>query len=188
MPHLEYKIRLATEKDLSLVIKLQRANHYKSISDQDKTKEGFVSVETSLSTLKTIRKEIGVVVADLHGKIIGYEFPISLDQAKKIDLLKPFLTKILELNYGGKKLLEYQLVIEGQICVDKNYKGKGIAEKLHKKFVELLKNKFDLMVTEISDQNPRSLYVHKNKLGLQIINEYTAEGKNWYVLIRDLRD
>ena len=113
--------------------------------------------------------------------------PLGYEHAIQIPLLDPFVKRFTELDYEGQKIREYQWVIEGQINIEKEYKRKGIAEVLHKNFVNILQGKYDLIITEISDQNPRSLNVHTKKLGLSVVDEYQAEGRNWYVLLQDIR-
>jgi hypothetical protein len=138
--------------------------------------------------LKSLNEKNGVLVAVKNSEVIGYEIPLDLENARKIPLLTTFINRILKFKYKGKPLSNYNLIIEGQICIKKEYKGKGIAENLHKRFVNLLKPKYDLIVTEISDQNPRSLHVHTKKLGLSVLEEYSAEGRKWYILIQDLKN
>jgi L-amino acid N-acyltransferase YncA len=183
----EYIIRKARAEDLEEVLRLQQANHHKNVSAADKLNEGFVSVETDLKTLKRINKMTGIVVADANGKVVGYELPLTPDEAGKIPLLIPFIERILKLKYAGRDVKDFRWLIEGQILVDKQHKGRGVAEGLHRRFVEMLKPNYDLIITEVSDQNPRSLHVHTKKLGLSIVQQYSAEGRNWYVLLQDIR-
>ncbi len=187
MKTLDYNIRRANEGDLTQIKQLQESNHSSCVSDSDKVKEGFVSVRYDIPMLRRISQDIGILVAESAGEIIGYEMPLGLEYAEEIPLLNPFVERFLQLVYDGKKLSEYRIVIEGQICVDREHKGQGIAEELHKSFLDMLKGRYDLIVTEISDLNPRSLHVHTKKLGLQVIDEYSAEGRQWYVLLQEIR-
>ena len=99
-----------------------------------------------------------------------------------------FLTeRVLRLKYKCKKLSDYKIIIYGQICVKKGYKNQGVADSLADKFFDMFENTFELVVTEISNQNSRSLNFAKNKIKFEVIDEYSAEGKNWYVLVRDIR-
>jgi hypothetical protein len=49
---------------------------------------------------------------------------------------------------------------------------------MHKRFIKMLNQNYDLLITEVSDQNPRSLHVHTKKLGLSVVQQYSAEGRN----------
>ena len=184
---LDYIVRPAKTDDLESIRSLQKANHFSSVDDDHKAEEGFVSVETSIEMLYQLNEDIGIYVAEKAGRIVGYELPLNLQHASQIPLLEPFIARFKTIDYDGKKVSDYKWVIEGQILVAKGEKGQGIVEALHEQFINGLKEKYDLIITEISDQNPRSLHVHTNKLGLKVIEEYAADGRNWYVLAQDLR-
>ena len=74
-----------------------------------------------------------------------------------------------------------------QVCIEKNYRGKGILEKLYQELKTRLADKYDLGVSEIASNNPRSLHAHLNKIGLKIAEQYSAEGKDWYIVVLDFR-
>jgi len=72
----------------------------------------------------------------------------------------------------------------GQICIDKTYRGKGIFNILYQKHKELYSHKYDLLVTEISVNNPRSLRAHE-KVGFKIIHTYHDALDEWAVVVWD---
>lgn len=181
-------VRKARKEEISKIISLQNFTHFSNVSDNQKEKEGFVSVRTNIDQLNKLNKRVGVLVAVSGNKVIGYEMPLDLDIAREIILLDPFIERFLKIDYKGKKIKNYKWIIEGQINIQKEYKGMGIAEKLHKEFIKILKPKYELIVTEISDQNPRSLYVHTKKLGFKIIQTYSSNGRNWHILIQDIKE
>lgn len=183
-----YIIRKAKQNDLTAIRRLQQDNLFSNVSNKEKVKEGFVSLETDIPLLSEINLRIGIILAEYKEKVIGYEFPLPIRLAKEIPLLVPFVKKIMGLKYGGKPISEYKTIIEGQICIDKAHKGKGVAEKIHKAFLVLLKGKYDLLVTEVSDLNPRSLKVHTQKLGFSVLEQYSADGRNWYILIQKIKE
>ncbi len=183
---MEYIIRKAKQKDLTAIRRLQQDNLFSNISEKDKAKEGFVSLETDIPLLSEINNQIGIIVAEYNGKIIGYELPLPLPLAKKIPFLVPLVKRYMGLKFNGKPLLKYKAIIEGQICIGKPHKGKGVAEKMHKAFLELLRGKYELLVTEVSDLNLRSLRVHTQKLGLSVIEQYSADRRNWYILVQNI--
>lgn len=183
----KFKIRKAKESDIKQIKKLQEENHYSNVSDEEKKKEGFVSVRTDVKLLGGINIELGIIVAVKGVIVVGYAIPLSLKHCEEIPLLEPFITRILELIYKNEKLSKYKIIIYGQICVKKGYRGGGIAEAMNVKLSNMLRKNFDLAVTEISDQNPRSLHFTTKKLGFEVIDEYSAEGRSWYVLVKDSR-
>jgi len=109
-----------------------------------------------------IISEYGFLVAEINGKIVGYEMLLSAGLACSDDILKVLYDRALQHNYKGKNIAELKTVIEGQICVAKEHKVKGIVEALHKQYLKILHERgVELIVTEVSDLNPRSYHVHK---------------------------
>jgi ribosomal protein S18 acetylase RimI-like enzyme len=129
----------------------------------------------------------GITVARDGKRLVGYLIPMSIEQGKKIFLLDPFVERFKSIQFEGKSLDEYRYCIICQVCIDKNYGGRGIAEKLYQEAERRLANKYDLCVTEVGASNPRSLHVHLNKVGFKIADQYSANGMNWNVIILDLR-
>jgi hypothetical protein len=100
----EYTIRKARTEDLETIARLQQANHHKNMPDADKQKEGFISVETDMTTLQRINKDPGIIVAEADGKVIGYELPLKANEARNIPILVPFVERIIKIKYAGKEV------------------------------------------------------------------------------------
>lgn len=181
------EIGLANEQDLSSVIRLQQENLSRNVSDEEKQRQGFVSVETSPELLKEIAEQEGITVARDGAKVVGYLMPMSVEQGRKIPLLDPFIERFKTIQFEGKPLDGYRYCILGQVCIDKNYHGKGILEKLYQELETRLADKYDLGVSEIGANNPRSLRAHLEKVGLKVAEQYSAEGRDWYIVVLDFR-
>lgn len=179
------EIRLAQEKDLAGISQLQDENLSKNISLEEKLNEGFVVVKTPPDLLKEIAVQEGITIAQLDKKIIGYLIPMSVEHGQKISFWNPFIKKIKTIQLEGKPLDDYQYCILSQVCIDKNHRGKGILEKLYKDLEERLADKYDFGISEIETNNQRSLQAHLNKIGLKIVEKYSVEGKDWYIVILD---
>lgn len=182
-----YTIELAKKDDLVDISKLQQENLGRNLSDSEKQQDGFVSVETPIELLEEIINQEGITVARINGKVVGYLMPLSLAHAKEIKLLDPFIARFDDLKFEGKLLNQYRYCVLGQVCIDKNYRGKGILEKLYQELKTRLSNKYDLGISEIGANNPRSLDAHLNKIGLKINEQYSAEGRDWYIVTLDFR-
>jgi hypothetical protein len=180
---MEVQLRLASESDIKAVECLQQETLANKVDVEEKEQEGFVSLITPLDILQRIRDEIGIVCAfNEQGNLIGYEIPLPFSIAKGMTFLGPFVDRVLELSYQNIPFTLENAVIEGQINIRKGFKGAGIAELLHKQFLALVGEKYRLVVTEVSNENPRSLNVHTRKLHMEIIKTFSAEGKEWYIL------
>lgn len=175
-------IRRARIEDFDQIISLQKKNYKDNLSEEEKLKEGFISILYTNDELLEISKE-GLLVAEDDKKIVGLMMPLIPSHAKKVPLLKPFIKKFNDYEYNSKKLSSYNWVIAGQVLIDKNFKGLGLAESLWKEFVKLMKTKgYDIILSEISQNNPRSLHVATTKFGFKVLKKYSANGYDWYFI------
>ena len=182
-----WRIALATEADMDGVVRLQQANLGPNLSEEQKHVGGHVTVETNPKLLKQVMDDEGVIVARDKDEIVGYIVPLTLEHARELPVLDPFVARFRDLTYKGKNLNEYKYCILGQICVDQRYRGQGMFEELYKAFAERFADKYDLAVTEVGANNPRSLHAHTTKAGLDIAETYQGNGREWYILIFDMR-
>ena len=72
----------------------------------------------------------------------------------------------------------------GQVCVDKAYRGKGVFDMLYQHHKQVLKDRFDFVVTEISTNNLRSVRAHE-KVGFKNIHTYKDAVDEWSVVLWD---
>ena len=85
--------------------------------------------------------------------------------------------------FEGKPLQERRFCILAQVCIDQDFRGKGILEQIYKGACMTLKTKFELGIGEIDDSNQRSLYAHVNNIGMQDIGQYCFNGVKWHIVV-----
>jgi predicted GNAT family N-acyltransferase len=180
-------IGFAREEDASDIFRLQQENLSRNVPDEEKQGQGFVSAETPPELLKEIIEQEGIAVARMDDKVVGYLMPMSLNHAQQVPFLRPFIERLDEVQFEGRPLSEYRYHIFGQVCIDKDYRGKGILEKLHQELINKFSEDYDLAVTEISANNTRSLGANTGKMGWKIVDTYLSDEINWHVVILDLR-
>jgi ribosomal protein S18 acetylase RimI-like enzyme len=95
-------------------------------------------------------------------------------------------TRFDQLIYDNKPLPEYHFYIMGQICIAKEYRGKGLFDMLYEKHKEIFQSKYDFVITEVATRNIRSMRAHI-RVGFKIIATYTDELDEWAVVIWDWR-
>lgn len=179
---------LATQSDVLGIIALQQANLGKNLSEAEKLKSGYVSLETTTEDLgKIIEKDGVVVVYKQDGQLGGYLFSITQEYAKTLKFLEPFLENLKKMEFKGKNLSEYKYCILAQIAVKEDLRGSGVSKKLYQKLKEELKKQgYELGVSEIAADNKTSLNVHLQKLGLEKLGSYDSNGRSWVVVVLDL--
>jgi hypothetical protein len=181
--------RATTDNDLIQILELQSKYHFGNISDEEKNNEGFLTAKHSFNQLKQINDAENAIIAVDNKKIIAYAIAMRKDACPSDMLVFKDLFETLEsLEYKNQKLSNFKMILVGQLCVDKEFRGMGVVPSLYKKFFECLKEKYDIAVTDISELNPRSLKAHI-KSGFEVIHcffdNYTQT--NWNVVLKELK-
>ena len=140
-----------TLQELEQILDLQQRNLPKNISQEESTKEGFVTVEHTMDVLQAMNEVCGHIIAVDEDQIVGYALCMHPKFAEDIEVLRPMFHEI-------DKALEGKVnyMAMGQICVAKTHRGQGIFRKLYQTMKEKLPKGFDMIITEVDGKNPRS--------------------------------
>lgn len=118
-------------------------------------------------------------IAIHNNKVIGYALSMLPSFSDEIDILKPMFYEI------AKVINVNKFLVMGQICLEKEYRGKGVFKGLYKKMVKFSKAAgYSKIITEIDSLNTRSLRAHE-KIGFKIIKNYKSGTKNWVIVVLD---
>lgn len=175
---------VTTDEELKQIVELSRKNHRLYIDAGEKEKEGFVSWEYSFDLLKKMQDQQPHVIVKDGERLVGYAL-VALKEAGAFhtDLVAMF-SYLETVKYNGKFLSEYKYYVMGQVCVDKDYRGKGVFNMLYQQHKKLFKDRFDFVATEISQNNTRSVRAHE-KVGFKTIYTYKDSIDNWNVVVWD---
>ncbi|WP_108245846.1 GNAT family N-acetyltransferase [Muricauda brasiliensis] len=163
-------------KELEQILELQQRNLPKNISEDESTKEGFVTVEHTLDVLQAMNEVCGHIIAVDDNKVVGYALCMHPRFGNDIEVLRPMFQEI-------DKVLERKVnyMAMGQICIAKTHRGQGIFRKLYQTMKEKLPKGFDTIITEVDGKNKRSLVAH-TAIGFNTLTIYNSNGKEWHVL------
>ena len=76
----------------------------------------------------------------------------------------------------------------GQVCIEKQYRGQGLFQGLYHQLKSNLSPHFEMVITEVSVKNTRSIRAHE-KVGFESIKTYATEaGEEWSILLWDWQD
>ena len=126
--------------------------------------------------------ELPSVIAVSENKIVGYTLSMTRSFREDIPILIPMFEMIDTLQYQGKELSKVNYLIGGQICIDKDFRGKGLFRKLYNFAKKSFQKQYPLMLTEVSDRNPRSAHAHL-KCGFENIHQYRINPhEEWSIL------
>lgn len=175
---------VTTEDELVQIHRLNRENLKSNIDLATPQQEGFVTWLYSVELLMKMHQLSPSIIVKDENKVAGYALT-TLKEAKAFHPDLEVMFRHLEsVEYKSRPLSSYHFYCMGQICVGKNYRGKGVVGMLYKKHKEIYSSRFDFLLTEISTANTRSLKAHA-KIGFQTIYTYTDKMDEWDVVVWD---
>lgn len=194
MPETRYVFRPAqTDADLRGILDLQAANHRDRVPPESRAANGFVSLRHTLELLREMNHPWAHAVAttgevDGAGRVVGYALMMPVAFRDRLPTLDPMFDRLDALARPGGPLAGQRFYVMGQVCVDGDHRGRGLVEGLYADLARRTRADFDLMVTEISVNNPRSLAAHR-RAGFAVLDEYVDDrGERWIVVALDLHN
>jgi len=141
--------RVETTIELKQILDLQQSNLYNTLTAEERLQEGFVTVSHTLDVLMKMNEVCPHIIAKDKDIVVGYALCMHPRFSKEIDILKPMFQEIVAII---PKLENY--LIMGQICVDKQYRKKGIFRNLYKTMKEVLQPAFDSLLQKLMLKTP----------------------------------
>ncbi len=178
-------IKLVSDSiELEGIKKLQHQNLKNILSDSEIASQGFVTAEYSLEFLDKMHLAAPSVLAKDQDEVVGYAL-VSIHSIRAYhDLLADLFNCIDRSEYQGEKLAATKYVVVGQLCVAKEYRGMGIVDQMYQYFKKQYSKEFQYCITDIAQDNPRSLKAHL-KTGFQVIDTLTYGGVSWDIVLWD---
>jgi len=175
-------------QDLIDILQLQQVNLPKSISKSEALEQGFVTIEHDLALLEKMNHPYPHIVARDQDKVIAYALVLLKSITKDLPILQSMMDIINQISYQEKYLKDTRYFVMGQVCVDKEYRGQGVFQRLYEEMKNRMKSDFDYIITEVAHRNQRSIRAHA-KVGFQNIKEhYSEKGELWVILLLDISD
>jgi len=181
-----YATQVTIDDELLQIHELSRENLKGNISEEEQEKQGFVTWLYPVSLLQQMHAIASGIIAKNDDTVVGYALVTPVEAGSFHPDLKRMIDNLEPLNYKGKPLSSYSYYVMGQVCIDKNYRGKGIFNMMFQKHKELYSGNYELLVTLISTTNYRSQKAHE-KVGFTTIHTYTDALDSWNVVVWDWR-
>lgn len=181
-----YATEVTTDDELKQVNFLNQQNLKASLSKQEQEEQGFVTWLYSVALLQQVHTIARSIIVKDDDKVVGYALVTPAEAGNFHADLQTMVDNLGTINYKGKPLSSYHYYIMGQVCIDKDYRGKGIFNMLFQKHKELYRDTYELLVTEISTRNLRSQKAHE-KVGFKTIYTYRDVLDEWNVVVWDWR-
>ncbi|MEO6453640.1 MAG: GNAT family N-acetyltransferase [Ginsengibacter sp.] len=174
------------EDELIQIHNLNQQNLKQNLSAHERLKEGFVTWLYSLELLQQMHNLAPSVIIKDKDYVIAYAL-VTLKEAATFHAdLKIMIDNFRPLFYDNKPLVTYDFYCMGQVCIHKDYRGKGVFNMLYQKHKEIYSSKYRLLLTEISTSNLRSQKAHEN-VGFKVLHTYHDESDEWQIIVWDWR-
>ena len=171
-----------SEHDLHGILALQKKNLVTALDNDEILSQGFVTVNHSFDQLQELSKIEKQVVCKVGGRVIGYLLAMTTASKQQIPALIPMFEMFEHLQLDGKPLSAYQYVVVGQVCIDKDHRGKGLLSECYSEYKKAFRDRYDFAITEIAARNARSLRAHA-RVGFQELSRYIESGKEEWVIV-----
>ena len=177
--------KIAQIEDIEKVLELHSKYQIDTIKQEDK-KDGFITTAfTKEQMVDLITLEQGLFIAVENDRIVAYVMSASWNFWSRWPMFAFMVEDLHNLEYLGQKLTVQNSYQYGPVCVDKEYRGSGVLEKIFDFARENMAKRFPILVTFINKINPRSYEAHTKKLKLEVIKEFTYNNNNYYELVYD---
>ena len=177
-----YSTLVNNETELQQILDLQQQNLSKNISAEELESQGFVTFQHDLKTLQQFHKLAPSVIVKDDDKVVAYALTV-INEARHIFPPMESMFVLLEiLRWKDQPFHNYRYYEMGQICVAKDYRGKGVFDMLYQQHKKSYSHVFDLLVTKISTKNHRSLRAHE-KVGFETVVIEKDELDEWAVVV-----
>ncbi len=180
-----YRFRAAqTTQDIHDMLDLQAANHKSVVSQETKRTQGFVTVKHDFEVLRDMNEGYPAAIArDVEGKLVGYALSMHPTFGERVPILWELFMRLERSEWKGRPITDYRWLVMGQICVAEAHRGNGVFDHLYAHLCNMWQAEFDLIVTEVSEDNPRSMRAHE-RVGFELIQAYTnpETGEGWRMI------
>ena len=180
------KARIGNKSDIKGILELQRKNLISNLSEEER-KSGFVTTPFTVNQIEEIITQHGLFVAEnSENDIIAYAFAGTWDYFQQWEIFNVMTSRFPKLSFNNSRITVKNSFQYGPVCIDKNYRGKGVLNLIFEEMrLELLK-KYSISITFINKVNQVSTQAHTRKLGWKIIDEFEFNDNEYLGLAFDM--
>jgi GNAT superfamily N-acetyltransferase len=167
--------------ELEQILALQRANLAANVSADEASAQGFVTAVHDLESLQQMHALAPSIVARGEHGLAGYALAMRVEARAQVPILEPMFQLFETLSWRGRPLAATHFYVMGQVCVAKPFRGQGVFDALYRGHRDHYRDRFELLVTEVSLRNPRSLRAHE-RVGFEPLHRYRDSVDDWVIL------
>jgi predicted GNAT family N-acyltransferase len=202
--------RVTTDEEIFEIKALQTANLPQNLSTEEQEKEGFVTAVYSIEFLQRMNRLCPSIIAKSEsGHVVGYALVLTKELEGEHALLSEFfamlktipcpvsIKQISSPEASPQTLFDTNFVMVGQLCVAKEYRGQGLVDKMYnfyrsclsseyecqeENFLSLSSQQYDLCLTDVAQNNPRSITAHL-RCGFEIVHSIEYAQIMWHIVV-----
>lgn len=171
------------DDDLRRILALQRRNLARNLGPEEAAREGFVTLTHDLALLREMGARHPHVVGRRGAEVVAYALVMPLEFRPRVPELEPMFEHLAGARVAGRAVLDARFYVMGQVCVAREERGRGWVDALYAAHARRMAPDFDLAVTEVDADNPRSLRVHRRTGWIEVARYDVPDGKRWIVLV-----
>lgn len=173
-----------TEEELKGLKALQNANLRRLIGEEEAMKEGFVTSEYSFELLQKMHQEHPSIITKEGDDVVGYVIVTNKSVYGEHEEIDHLFDTVDAMEFNGLLLKNATYILVGQLCVGKSHRGQGLVQAMYNYYKENFSDKYQYLVTDISQANPRSIKAHE-KSGFETIGVIEQVGTGWDIVLWD---
>lgn len=175
------KIRKAIRTDIPGVMELQGNNLLSNVPENERA-NGFVTTPFTVAQIEECITQEGLFVAEIEKTIIAYAFAASWQYFAQWPIFTYMVSRFESIHFRNEEITTENSFQYGPICIDQNYRGSGLFQKLFELMRTSMSERYPIGVTFINKINTRSFEAHTKKLNLEVIDEFEFNANNFYGL------
>ncbi len=184
----QVRIRPATRLDVPGLVALEDRYFIGNLSPAERA-GGFISLQHSPEWFTAAVDCGGVHVALTDdGRIGGFIAVLAAPRPTDPDL-PPIVRAVTELaqtvQMNGRPIAAQRYALRGPVCIGAELRGRGVYSAFNEVTREAYRDRFDLGVLFVAEDNPRSLHTATDKLGARSLATFEVDSKRFHFLAFD---
>ena len=179
MPDVQF--RRAEPRDFPAILAIQSANYVGNLSHKERG-EGFLSAEFTPEQVAEMARDIGIIVAAESESVLGYLCGFRCDFNHGSPVVAKMLDTFSSVQFEGKPLSGYGTFVYGPVCIDRQYRRRGLLRGLYEALRREVAGHFEIGVAFVARNNTHSLQAHVTGLGMTELGEFEVKGNIYATL------
>lgn len=180
---------VSSDAEVEQILALQALNHRHSVDPATAASDGFTTVRHDPEVLRAMNREFPSAIAKSGDTLAGYCLMMAQSFRNRVPILQPMFAMLEGLSWRGEAMANHpRWFVMGQVCVAREFRGRGVFDGMYQELRRAYADRFDFVVTEISQRNGRSLRAHQ-RVGFETLHVYPDELADdiWEVVVWDWR-